>query len=262
MTLSQRRARVIRRLHTRRSRVKEGLVLVEGVRAVREVLAIDAAPRFAVVSETFRRTGEGQALCAELDRRVETHKVEDSTMAELAATERPQGVLLVCAEPSAPLSLAAGGRYLVMDALQDPGNVGTLIRSAVAFGFTAVLCLDGTADPWSAKAVRSSAGLAFRIPIRACELSHFIRDVEGTVPVWVADAAPLARVAKTDAAAQGFALVVGNEGAGVRDELREVAHGARSVRMVKGAESLNAAVAGSILMHELTGPKIDETKAD
>lgn len=147
--LSQRRSRLVARLRFSKSRKKEALVLVEGVRAVTEALDAGASARFAVTSPRLRQTGGGSALAIRLAATdLELHTVDDAELGALADTERPQGILLVFSEPTASLDLVeAGVRLLVLDGVQDPGNTGTLLRASVAFGLDAVIALEGTADP-------------------------------------------------------------------------------------------------------------------
>lgn len=252
--LSQRRRRIVGRLRSRKTREREGLVLVEGVRAVREALDSGAPPRFAVLSPRLWSSEPGRALAERLAAvaGLEVAEVDDSELEELADTASPQGVLLVCPEPRADLEGLSGRRFLVLDAVQDPGNVGTLVRGAVAFGLDGVVCLDGCVDPWGAKAVRASAGLVFRLRIVTASASAMLRRMEVLdVPVWVADAQGEDVAARRGEAR--FALVVGNEGAGVREEIRAHAATTVAIAMNGPAESLNAGVAGSILMHTLVG---------
>jgi TrmH family RNA methyltransferase len=259
MGLSQRRGRVLRRLRRRKTREREGLVLVEGVRAVREALAAGATGRFAIASPALHRVPEGAAVRRALDEAgVEVDEIEDGELASLADTEHPQGILFVCVEPPAgDEDVRPGGRYLVLDAVQDPGNVGTLVRSATAFALDAVVALDGTADVWGPKAVRASAGTAFRQPllVRAAEdaVALFGR---ARVALLVADASgdDVAEVARP----LGWALVVGNEGSGPRPSIREAAGRLVRVPMPGPAESLNAGVAGAVLLYALTR---EETRA-
>lgn len=253
MALSQRRARIVGRLKVRKTREREGLVLVEGVRASTEALIAGASVSFAVTSAKLETTEAG----AELQRLLAGHDVEsvdDREVGALADTRSPQGVLLVCREPVITLTELAGRRFLVLDAIQDPGNLGTLIRSANAFGLDGVVCLDGTADPWGAKAVRASAGLVFRPTVALGSVEDTLARLgELGVPVLVADATGVD--AEGLRGAERFALVVGNEGAGVRTELRDAASASVAVRMTGPAESLNVGIAGSILMHTLSGGK-------
>jgi TrmH family RNA methyltransferase len=170
----------------------------------------------------------------------------------LSDTERGQGALLCCVEPREGLDrVCAPGRYLVLDGVQDPGNAGTLIRAAVAFAFDAVLCLDGTVDPWGPKPVRASAGMIFRLPvIRTTAPDALARLRESDVPLYVADAR--GKDVDEHPRTESFAIAVGNEGQGVRELLANGAVGSLAVRMRGGAESLNVAMAGAILMHAMT----------
>ena len=251
--LSNRRTRLLARLGSGRGRVRAGRVLVEGVRAAGEALASGVAVRFAVCSPAVTRSPAGQTVLAELEAKgVMPDWVEEREMAAVSATANPQGILLVCEEPSfAPeaLHVAADARLLALDGIQDPGNLGTLVRTARAFGLTAVIALDGTVDPWNAKVVRASAGSVFRVPVVRAPWQEVAVAAAGA-RVIVADAA--GRDAATLSVTPPWMLVVGNEGAGVRREIREVASACAAVPMAGAAESLNAAVAGAIVLYALT----------
>ena len=251
MSLSQRRERLVARLRTAKTRAREHAVLVEGVRAVSEALDAGVDVDFAVTSPRLLATKAGARLAERLQGR-DVIAADDHELEHLSDTDRPQGVLLVCEEPDARLDrVVRGGRYLVLDHVQDPGNAGTLVRAAVAFGLAAVVCLDGTVDPWGPKTVRSSAGMIFRIPVvRAGAQEAADRLAAEAVPLFVADAEGGDVGARRGA--PSFALVVGNEGAGVRPELLERADVRLGVGMPGPAESLNVAMAGSILLHVLT----------
>lgn len=252
MALSQRRTAIIGRLKSRKTRQREGLVLVEGVRACAEAIAAGASVSFGITSPRLDTTEAGAALRRTLDGH-DVESVEDEDLARLADTRTPQGVLLACREPTTGLDELEGRRFLVLDAIQDPGNVGTLIRSAVAFGLDGVVCLDGTVDPWSPKAVRASAGLVFRCAVvLASAPAALARLAELDVPILVASATGGRASEGGAAGAHEFALVVGNEGAGVRPDVRAAAGAEVSVRMTGPVESLNAGIAGSILMHTLS----------
>jgi len=253
MSLSQRRTQLLGRLRHRKTRERERLVLVEGIRSVTEALKAGAEPVFAVVSPRLETLGWGAGLLSTLQRLVEdVERLGDAELDSLADTERPQGVLLVCRQRTWDVTgLDAEGRYLVLDAVQDPGNVGTLVRAATAFDVDGVIALDGTADPWGPKAVRSSAGMAFRVPVGLAGADDAIELLRASgVPLLVADATG-ADVA--DVLAPGsWALAVGNEGVGTREALRLAASRFVRIPMPGPAESLNAGVAGAILLYALT----------
>jgi len=259
VTLSQRRRRLLERLTSSRGRVREGLVLVEGVRAVGEALDAGVELRFACVAPRLAETEAGRSLRDRIDRRnvderLELLELSDEEMAGIADTEHPQGVVAVCLQPAAELgaSLAGARRVLLLDGIQDPGNAGTLIRSAVAFGFDPVLALDGTTDPWGSKAVRASAGLVFRSTILRCDADAALGALSAHgFSLFVADAGGRIGVVPPSG---GVALALGNEGGGTRASVRESAAELVAIAMPGPAESLNVGVAGSILMSEFSDP--------
>lgn len=251
MGLSQRREKLIARLKPPRTRAKEGAVLVEGVRAVGEALDAAVDVQFAVVSPRLAETGAGRALAARLEG-FDVVEVTADELDRMSDTERCQGVMLVCAEPAAGLeAVERGGRYLMLDGVQDPGNAGTLIRAAAAFGLEGVVCLDGTVDPWGPKPVRASAGMVFRLPVVRASAAEALARLEAVgVPLYVADAS--GEDLEDHLGLESFAIALGNEGRGTRELVREKSAGALSVRMPGGAESLNVAMAGTVLLHALT----------
>ncbi|MEX2472767.1 MAG: RNA methyltransferase, partial [Gemmatimonadota bacterium] len=249
--LSQRATRLVERLKTRKGRVREALVLVEGVRCVGAALDAGAPIRFAVVAPSLEDRPEGATLIERLGAaHVDIRAVDDDELAELADTEAPQGVLAVAEEPRTELTDLRPGCWLVLDAVQDPGNAGTLVRAATAFGVDGVVSLDGTVDLWGPKAVRASAGLVYRVPIVRADVGALVQRCgsEG-VEILVADAS--GEDVAGLGAAERVALVVGNEGAGVRDELVRAAGRRVSVPMQGSVESLNVGVAGSILLYAI-----------
>jgi TrmH family RNA methyltransferase len=180
-------------------------------------------------------------------------EVAASEFASAAETESPQGVLglaripgtgLDDIEPAEPL------RLLILDAVQDPGNVGTIVRTAAALGAHAVIALPGTVDLWNAKVVRSGMGAHFFLPAINCtwdELSTF-RSSRG-LHLWGADAG--GAMVGTDAPPSKLGIVVGNEGAGLSGPVRAAVDRLVSIPMADRSESLNVAVAAGILLHEV-----------
>lgn len=243
----------LRSLHQRKARDTKGLFLAEGVRVVEELVASPLVLRTAVVTPELGATRRGAELRAALAERCRLHEVSERELAELSATEAPQGVLVAAETPRASLdsrTIDSRTAILVLDAIQDPGNVGALLRTAEALGATAVVALPGTADPWNPKAVRAAAGTAFRIPIVQV-------DVEGWID-WAHRNGLAVYGAEADGEAvdriepeRPLALIVGNEGAGLRDELRDSVTDFVSVPIRGRAESLNVAVAAGILLYLL-----------
>ena len=180
-------------------------------------------------------------------------ELADAELAELSDTEHPQGVLCVCSEPSldlAQLRIGTPATVLLLDGLQDPGNLGTLIRAARAFGVDAVIVLDGSVDPWNPKAVRAAAGASFRTQItRAVWAEARLWMEEQSIEILAAD--PSGDDVRSFQTAGSWALAVGNEGAGLRPDIVAASTKRFAIPMPGNAESLNAGVAGSILLYSL-----------
>lgn len=255
VALSGRREALIRRLLRRRTRKREGLFVVEGIRGARVALERGGDVRFAVCSPRLRALEGGDTLAALLDEGgVDTTWTDDQVLEALSDTETPQGVLVVCREPAWTLEDVLGHAdrgLLALDGVQDPGNVGTLIRSAAAFGVAGVLALDGTADPWSPKAVRGAAGTLFSTRVVCVPWKETASRLEAAGVAVVASGAGGRDVASWRPP-ERWMLVVGNEGRGVRPAVVRAARAVVGVPMAEGAESLNAGMAGAILLYVLT----------
>ncbi len=243
-----------RDLKRRKARERQQLFVSEGVRAVEELLRSPLVIRGVLVAPQLRDAPRGAALEQSLrERNVEVAEIGPLEFASAAETDSPQGVLAVAEVPARTLDHVPTRdslRLLVLDALQDPGNVGTILRTAAALGATATVALPGTVDLWNAKVVRSAMGAHFHhlaIVGTWDELDAF--RVARDVALWAADTAG-DRVGRGSAPAH-LALVVGNEGHGVSASARERADRLVSIPISAGVESLNVAVATGILLHEL-----------
>lgn len=181
----------------------------------------------------------------------ETIEVTDAIIAELAQTEAPQGVLAICKLKPEPDSKTAEGIYVLLDGVQDPGNVGTIIRTALAADVAGIVLGDGTADLYNDKVIRSTQGGLFHLPIYRGDLNEWIDFFESVEkPVYgtsLNNAAPYTEVQRNDS----FALIVGNEGVGVSDKWLERTTKNLYIPQNIKAESLNVAVATGILLFSL-----------
>ena len=253
--LSRAEERLVQNLARRKHRARSGLLLAEGVRVIEELLSAGIVPRLALISSSLEDTDRGRGLLARLGAVAEVvRRLDSGELNRLASTESSQGVLVVAEAPASELGaveVEGAATALVLDGVQDPGNLGTLVRSAAGFDVDVVACLPGTVDPWNPKAIRASAGALFRLPI--------VQPDEATLWEWL-DARGFALLG-ADAAGdpaeavpmpQRVALAVGNEGAGLSAAVR--AHCTRlvAVPMLGGTESLNVAVAGAILLYLIT----------
>ena len=228
--------------------------MAEGVRLVEEALAAGVPIRGAVVSPALEATRRGEALeRALLAAGVKVEHVDDRALSGLADTEHPQGVVAVIEPRDWSLDDIALGRHgavLVLDAVQDPGNVGTMLRTALALGAAGVVALPGTADLSNPKVIRGSMGALFRLPCVAADagaLASWATAQRAEVWVTAADGDPVPRGARTAATL----LVLGNEGAGVGESMITRATRRVGIPLAPGAESLNVAVAAGILLYEV-----------
>jgi TrmH family RNA methyltransferase len=247
----------IRDLARRRGRERRGLALAEGIRLVEEALAAGTPVHGAAISPALEGTPRGQALKHALAQQgVRIVEVAPAELDGLADTEHPQGVVAVV-EPRvwslADIPTPTGAVVLVLDAVQDPGNVGTMLRTALGLGAAGVVALKGTAELANPKVLRGSMGAAFRLPAVAAEGGALLAwaDERGA-EIWVAaaDGDPVTGPG-TRASRGPVALVVGNEGAGVSPAIAAAARRRIGIPLAPGAESLNVAVAAGILLHEV-----------
>ena len=247
----------IRDLARRRGRERRGLALAEGVRLVEEALAADVPVRGAAVSPALEGTPRGAALKSALAARaVPLLEVSTADLDALADTEHPQGVVAVVEPPRwtlADIPTPAGAVVLVLDAVQDPGNVGAVLRTALGLGAAGVVALKGTAELSNPKVLRGGMGAGFRLPSVAADAETLLGWAgERGVEMWVAaaDGSPLPRAACR--ARPPVALVLGNEGAGVGAALMAAARHRVAIPLAPSVESLNVAVAAGILLYEVT----------
>ncbi len=243
-----------RDLKRRKSREKQALFVAEGVRAVEDLLDSQITVRGLLVAPQLDGAQRGAALRARIgDLAFETARVNEAEFRSAAETDSPQGVLAIAEIPSHSLGTFANRpslRLLVLDAVQDPGNVGTILRTAEALGVDATIALPGTVDLWNAKVVRSAMGALFRHAAMHASLDQLHEFIGANgVALWGADAG--GEPVSTLSAPSRLALAVGNEGAGLSSSLRERAERLVSLPVSGSVESLNVAVATGILLYQL-----------
>jgi RNA methyltransferase, TrmH family len=250
---------LIRDLHRRRGRERRGLALAEGIRLVEEALASAVTLRGAAVSPALESTTRGKTLKATLlTRGVQIEDLTDAELEGIADTEHPQGIIAVI-EPKrwtlSDIGMNPGATILVLDGVQDPGNVGTMLRTALGLGAAGVVALKGTADLTNPKVIRGAMGASFRLPAVTAAPDEFVAWVRlQRAQIWVADASGETGDRQTARRADrpAVALVVGNEGAGVGSSIDAAADRRIAVPLTRGVESLNVAVAAGILLYEVT----------
>jgi TrmH family RNA methyltransferase len=223
----------------------DALVGIEGFHLVREAVASG------LVLQTLFVREDRESSLRELppDVAEEIIVLSAGAFESAAGTESSQGIAAVLERPEAAYAPRTGDLLLLADGLQDPGNLGTLIRSAEAFGAAAVAMTAGTVDPWNGKCLRAAAGAAFRMPLPAWDagLLSALRAVNAQLYAAVPRDATPAHVADL---AGTVVLMIGNEGAGISPALIAEADACITLQTTGPTESLNAAVAGSLLLYE------------
>jgi TrmH family RNA methyltransferase len=245
-----------RDLKRRKARDRQHLFVCEGVRSVEELLRSPLTIRGALTASQLLEAPRG-ALLAQLlrERGVTVEDVPPKDFGSASETESPQGVIAIAEIPTrsfADLPAQWRGVVLVLDGVQDPGNVGTIVRSAAALGAVATLAMPGTVDLWNAKVVRSGMGAHFRhlsFSSTWAELDTFC--ASASAPLWAADAKGSD---VKGAVPERVVLVVGNEGAGLSAEAKSRADRLVAIPIATDVESLNVAVATGILLSVL-GPR-------
>jgi RNA methyltransferase, TrmH family len=227
---------------------------------VSESAEVDARSVLAAASESECGISSGRVL-----------RATDKLFASVSGTETPQGIAGLFRQPECTLEHILRGPaemrqsaplVMVLAAIQDPGNVGTILRSAEAFGATGVVATRGTADPWSPKALRASAGSALRlpllrgiaVPILMAQLKIARLKLFATTSHESTRAEPIASADLRDS----IAIFVGNEGGGLPSEILSAVDGILTVPLAGGTESLNAGIAASIFLYEAARQRASE----
>jgi len=247
---SNRIIKEIRSLHDKKGRQSLKALLLEGSRLVSDAACSGASIRYFVSSESFYEKN-GSFFSGYPGKKIIC--VPDELFSRISETRTPQGVMAVADIPGydSDSVLMKAGRIVALENLQDPGNIGTIIRSADACGFDAVLLSRDCADPYNPKTVRSTMGSVFHIPVIVAEDFYGALDAlkkkgvllaaahtRNAMPCWQADR-------KGD-----VAVIIGNEGSGITDKIIEISDVTIMIPMEGKAESLNASAAASILIYE------------
>lgn len=244
------RVKQLRAAFAGQERLSGGLVAIEGEHLVEEAL------RSGLEVRTIFHT-ERQRVSVELGRLAETVLLTTDVFASAVETRSPQGIAGLIAPPEYEfgdiVDRAVASLILIVAGLQDPGNLGTLVRSAEAFGATGVITTPGTVNAWNQKAVRASAGSIFRMPVVSATREEIAelqvqRGIRLLAAVGAAKEGVLA--AQDVDLRQAIGILIGNEGAGLTEEWMEIASERVTIPCPGPVESLNAAVAGSLLLYE------------
>ncbi|MBO9130587.1 RNA methyltransferase [Bacillus sp. 165] len=244
-SIQNQRVKQWKKLQMKKERDKAGKFLVEGFHLVEEALKRKECIQEIIISEEVTFPAGWNVD------NVEIYVVPSYIMEAISATETPQGIAAVCEKSNYQNVPLQGGTFLLLDGVQDPGNLGTIIRTADAAGIGAVIIGEGCADVYNSKVLRSTQGAVFHLPIIKGSLLEWIQKLkhEGIAIFGTSlqDAVPYQEVQPIES----FALLVGNEGSGVRRELLEQCDKNLYIPIYGQAESLNVSVAAGILTYYL-----------
>lgn len=229
-----------------KERREAGSFVAEGVRLVEEAAKGDWRFEIVLYDETLSERGRSQVEGLRL-KGVDVEEVSASVMKSLSDTESPQGILAVLKFSQSPISNYLNF-ILIADQIRDPGNLGALLRSAAASGVQAVLIPPETTDAFAPKVLRSGMGAHFKLPVHSMNWDEIEKTASG-LNVYVADMDGQS-CWETDLT-KPVALIVGSEAEGVSESAQKLAKGRISIPMSGETESLNAGVAGSVLMFEV-----------
>ncbi len=237
-----------------KERRQAGAFVVEGVRLVEEAANTDC--RFETILYDNSLNERGKLLVQRLiSRGIVAEEISSNLMKSLSEMETPQGILAILQFPQLPIA-ALPNFLLIPDQIRDPGNLGTLFRSAAATGVQAALIPPETTDAFAPKVVRAGMGAHFRLPIREMgweEIERLVKSAGLKVLIAAMDGVSCW---ETDLR-QPIALVIGSEAEGVSKSARKLASGTIRIPMTGDVESLNAGVAGSVLMFEALRQRLE-----
>ena len=243
--------RLCQQLSHKKYRDKLGLYLIEGENLLEEAVKNGAGIKTVLMCRDYRGSlfgTEDKAFC-----------LSDKLFEQLSQTETTQGIMAIVEKPELSPDRfldRGGGNFIVLDRLQDPGNIGTILRTADAAGYELAIVMKGTADVFSPKAVRAATGSLFRMPVvfmdSVDELMEFTRAAGKKL---VATCFDTDRYYYDENLKGNIALIIGNEGSGISRELIECSDLKIKIPMHGNIESLNASVAAGILMYEAVRPQ-------
>jgi TrmH family RNA methyltransferase len=240
------KVKFVRRLQRdKRFRQRERAFVIEGTRWLQDVAQEAVVPLYLFYTTSWAEVPHQAQLLDEME--TEATLVSDEVLAAMSDTETPAGVLAVLPQPSAAPP-ENRNRLLILDRLRDPGNLGTLLRTAAAAGVDAVLLAPGSVDPFNPKVVRASMGALLRIPALEMawdEIGAYARGLD----IWIAAAGGERAYWDVDWR-RPAALVVGSEAHGAGPRARALARGTVRIPMAGDTESLNAAMAAGIILFE------------
>lgn len=245
----------IRSLSKKKYRWNNKSYIIEGIKLVEEALDNKVILKYIIFSQSLFKANNGKDLFARLENFQNLIEVDESIFKTLSDTDNPQGVLGVaqftCSDYK-DLLYKEDISLIYLDAIRDPGNLGTIIRSADAFNIKGIIMGQGSVDPYNPKVVRAGMGSLFRVPLYFDNNNYeILRDLKAQqYKIYTTYLKGSTENYKIDYNGN-YIIVIGNESAGVRDEIVNISDALIKIPIPGSAESLNAGVASSILMYEL-----------
>lgn len=243
-SLQNKLVKTINLLKTAKGRKSEGLYILEGVKPVAESVSMGKSLEVIVCPEILKSHQN--------PRFSKTTEVSEKVFRHLSTLENPEGIMTLNAIERFNLSEIAKKPFLVLCGVQDPGNTGTLMRSADAFGFSQIIFLEGNADPFGPKTTRASMGSILRIGAYFSELEELVQLIKNwQCPMIGLDVNGVTNKKNLTEGQNCFGVVIGSESHGIPPSIGEILTSKVRIPMTESVESLNAAIAGSIIMQSL-----------
>ncbi len=244
----------LKQLEAKKYRDRLNLFVLEGPTVLTEALNENLELEFAVYNDSFAESEKGGELLEALAyKKAELYQADDRLFSMISGTESPQGILAVIEKPewNAEILSEPGRNFIVMDRVQDPGNMGTIIRTAEAAGFSGLVVIKGSTDPYSGKVSRAAAGALVRMPVFFAESpDELVMMMKNAGKKLVCTSPRSDKWHFEIDIAEDTAIVIGNEASGVCDEIFSNADITAGIPMEGKTESLNAAIAASLMMYE------------
>ncbi len=249
----------IKSLYRKKGREKHKSFLIEGIKIIDEVIANNYSIEYIIYTDCLLDNEEGLALFSKINQFKNLVYVPMNIFKEISDTENPQGIMgvsKIVSKDNEEIYSGENKTFLFLDGIQDPGNMGTIIRTADAFSMGGIIIREGSVDPYNPKVIRSTMGSIFRVPLyftkgieevvklRSQGISIYSTALDGSIPIHSVDFYG------------NFLLSIGNESKGVSEEVFSLSDKLIKIPMSGKTESLNAAVAASIIMYEAMKQRI------
>lgn len=243
----------IKSLSRKKNRWKESLFIIEGIKVIEEAIKASITIKYIFFSEILLEVDGGEAFFQQIKDRKETVKLSRNIFNQITNLDSPQGILAIVEfkERSIAELYKINLPFIIfLDGLNDPGNLGTIIRTADAFNIDAIVLGEDSVDPYNSKVVRATMGSIFRVPLYNVRDNDDFFDSMKKKDVNIMTTSLNGKPLEREDFKEGFVIVIGNEANGVRENIIEKSTKQIKIPMPGGAESLNAGVAASIIMYE------------